>query len=285
MFTMPTLPEQPRSLTVSNFDDRLNPDAIVLDLTSLNFVDAYGLVATACALEVARSEAPGFRVLGPRNRKLGGHLTFMGFRHLLERFDLEGQLPEKPVADSSDVVVPLQSAKGAGGEEKLSRILWGQLRDHVDPQVLEALAEGVSEMVANALEHSGSDAQVMAQVYTTPIGQPPDHDNRVQVVIGDIGRGIRSSFQSTGAYDAADDRAAIDHALEYLATSVVDDPGRGQGLSTTMEQVAGLRGTMIVRSDTARVAIDAGGRHWSEVAPIPGVVVCMSLPLHPGEHP
>lgn len=254
----------------------------MLDLRELTFVDAYGLVASACALEVACHTDPSFRVLGPRNVSLGGHLTFMGFRDLLKRFGLQDQLPAKPTAKPSDVVVPLQSAKDAGGEERLSRLLWGQLRDHVDPQVLEALAEGVSEMVANALEHSGSDAQVMAQVYTTPIGRPPHHDNRVQVVIGDIGQGIRSSFSKTGAYDAVDDREAIDHALEYLVSSVVDDPGRGQGLSTTMEQIVGLRGTMVVRSDTARVTIGAGGRRWSDVASIPGVVVCLSLPLHPG---
>lgn len=135
-------------------------------------------------------------------------------------------------------------------------------------------------MVANALEHSGSDAQVMAQVYSK--GRPPHHDGKVQVVVGDIGRGIRSSFRETGAFDPVDDREAVEHALKYLSSSVVDDPGRGQGLSTTKEEILGLRGTMVVRSGTARVEMSLGREQWDDVASLPGVLVCLSLPIHPG---
>jgi len=60
--------------------------------------------------------------------------------------------------------------------------------------VLQVIAEGVSEMIGNALEHSGSDALIMGQVYRLARGgRPPDHDDRIQVVIGDTGRGIRES--------------------------------------------------------------------------------------------
>lgn len=280
---MPTAPINPGSLTIANLDSQLRRDAAILDLSELSFVDAYGLVACACALEAARRVNPSFRVIGPRNQRVAGHLTFMGFRGLLERFDQANALPAQATVEASEVVVPLQSAKDTGGEERVSRVLWTQLRPHLDPSVLEALAEGVSEMVANALEHSGEDAQVMAQVYRSPKGQPPHHDDRVQVAIGDVGRGIRDSFSRSGVFDALDDREAIEHALEYLTSSVVDDPGRGQGLSTTAEQVSGLRGTMIVRSDRARVRIHPGGREWEDVAPIPGVLVCLSLPLYPGD--
>ena len=73
----------------------------------------------------------------------------------------------------------------------------------------------------------GSDALIMGQVYRASHGgTPPDHDDRVQVVIGDIGQGIRASFLATGFHAPDDDLEAIRNALEYLVTSV-DDPGRG----------------------------------------------------------
>jgi hypothetical protein len=92
-------------------------------------------------------------------------------------------------------------------------------------------------MVANALEHSGADALIMGQVYTAPRGKAPDHDGRVQVVIGDAGKGIRESFLQTGLHAPATDRAAIELALEYLVSSVDDrgvaraSPPRGSRLS------------------------------------------------------
>lgn len=134
-------------------------------------------------------------------------------------------------------------------------------------------------MVANALEHSGSDALILGQVYRAPRGQPPDHDNQVQVVIGDTGRGIRESFLATGAHRPESDLEAINLSLEYLVSSVIGDPGRGQGLSTTAEQVTDVRGQMIVRSGAARVVIENAGRREETVPYLPGVIVALNLPL------
>lgn len=135
-------------------------------------------------------------------------------------------------------------------------------------------------MVANAREHSGVDALVMGQVYRRGKGGiPPDHDDRVQVVIGDVGRGIRNSFLATGTHAPSDDRAAIELALQYLVTSVPNDRGRGQGLSTTMDEIVALLGRMYVRSGTSLVVIDATGQRTQAVKHIPGVIVALSLPL------
>lgn len=137
-------------------------------------------------------------------------------------------------------------------------------------------------MVANALEHSGGDALIMGQVYRAPRGTPPDHDDRVQVVIGDTGQGIRQSFLNTHTHTPATDLEAIHLALEYLVTSVADDPGRGQGLFTTMEQTLATQGRMIVRSGEGRVSITEAGQVDETVPFLPGVLVCLSLPLYPG---
>jgi len=60
-------------------------------------------------------------------------------------------LPDIAVTDAPDVVVPLRSAGDDGGAQRLSNLIWQQLHEHVSPQVLTAIAEGVWEVVANAL--------------------------------------------------------------------------------------------------------------------------------------
>lgn len=206
----------------------------------------------------------------------------MGFREFLTGLGMPTALPDVAAMTAPDVVVPLRSAEDSGGAQALSSLLWEQLADRVSPQVLNAITEGVWEMVANALEHSGTDALIMGQVYKAPRGKPPDHDDRVQLVVGDTGRGIRGSFLDTGVHAPATDIQAIALALEYLVTSVADDPGRGQGLFTTMEQIVQTQGRMVVRSGTGRVSITAAGRDSESVPFLPGVIVALSLPLYPG---
>jgi len=273
------LPRCDSSLTIATFDVSLVSKTSECDLTRLKFIDAYGLVGTACALRATENAILSL----PTATKTRSHLSTMGFRDFIADMGNATGLPAKPTADNPDVVVPLRPAKDSGGAQVLSNLLWEQLTDHVAPQVLNALSEGVWEMVGNVLEHSGTDALIMGQVYRgSRGGLPPDHDDRVQVVIGDTGRGIRESFLATGAYAPADDIDAIEIALEYLVTSVVDDPGRGQGLFTTMEQVLEMQGRMVIRSGSARVSITEAGRERDLVPYLPGVIVALSLPLYPG---
>lgn len=280
---MAILPQRSPSLTMSNFDAQLKADLTQCDLSSLKFVDAYGLVGLACALSVGIKSSDDIKLIPPTRVSMQGHLTGMGFNDFLADLGKPQMTGVGHKADASDVVVPLRSATDSGGEQAIVKVLWEQLRDQVGPQVLEAIGEGVWEMVANALEHSGSDARVMAQVYRTDKGgTPPDHDDRVQVVIGDVGRGIRDSLASSPVHDPKTDLEAIDLALEYLITSVHDDPGRGQGLSTTLEQVDGLGGRMVVRSGTGKLSIEGGERRAELVSPLRGTIVALSLPLYPG---
>lgn len=279
---MPFLPSRSSVLSIGRFDLALR-DRRVCDLSNLTFIDAYGLVGTACALRAAISGRKEVQIHLPSANSTRGHLVAMGFADFLTQIGESETLSTEEAIDASSVVVPLRSASDSGGEQALSHLLWDQLRDHVDPQVLQAVAEGVWEMVGNALEHSGSDALVMVQVYEARRGgKPPDHSDRVQVVIGDTGQGIRSSFLATGVRKPTDDLEAINIALEYLVTSVPDDPGRGQGLSTTTEQVIGLGGRMIVRSGTSKVSIESERKREEKVPFLDGVLVALDLPLYPG---
>jgi len=278
---VPPLPCSQRALSIATFESSLSAVEGPCDLRRLTFIDAYGLVGTACALRAASAnDRPD--LLLPDTPAMRSHLSAMGFRDFLATVEMGDELPEIPAIAAPDVVVPLRSAVDSGGAQALSNLLWEQLRDQVAPQVLQAITEGVWDMVANALEHSGADALIMGQVYRAPKGIPPDHDDRVQVVIGDTGRGIRESFLDAGTHAPASDAEAIHMALEYLVTSVADDPGRGQGLFTTMEQVLATQGRMIVRSGEARVSITGAGRVDEQVPSLPGVLVALGFPLYPG---
>jgi len=279
---MPTLPRQAASLTISNFDSSLE-DRATCDLSRLTFVDAYGLVGTACSLRLARSSNYDLQIKPPTSPGTRAHLAAMGFASFVRELGFDDLPTGGGPAESSGVVVPLRSAADSGGEQEISKMLWEQLHSEASPQILEAIGEGVWEMVANALEHSDSDAAVMGQVYGTRRGgQPPDHNDKVQVVIGDVGRGIRDSLTSSPEHDPEDDLAAIDLAMQYLVSSVHDDPGRGQGLSTTMEQVLALGGRMIVRSGSGRISLQPDRRVEERVPPLSGTIVGLSLPLYPG---
>lgn len=271
---MTAVPSGGKALTIATFDRALVNGCTACDLRRMTFIDAYGVVGTACAIRAAGLDPDDIEL--PAQQQVRDHLRAMGFDAFL-RGAVESRVEDEIYPD---VVVPLHSTSDSVGAQALSNLLWSRLAAHVDPGVLSALAEGVWEMVANATEHSGRDAVVMGQVYRAPRGRQPDHDDRVQVVIGDIGRGIRQSFLGSGKHAPATDEEAIATALEYLASSV-DDPGRGQGLFTTMEQVVGLRGRMVVRSGEARVSITAEGRTIEQVPLLPGVIVALSLPLYP----
>jgi len=167
---MPTLPNGARKLTISDFDSTLALEAAECNLSPLKFIDAYGLVGTACALRIALADDPRLPVRVPTSKNMQAHLAAMGFQNFLSEEGHASLLRPEPAFDASDVVVPLRSAADSDGEQALSHLLWEQLRDHVHPQVLATITEGVWEMVGNALEHSGSDAMVMGQVYLSKRG-------------------------------------------------------------------------------------------------------------------
>lgn len=277
MMDMATLPGG-RSITASSFEERLLADADQCDLSRLVFVDAFGVVATACALLAAGSEGTRPGVVLPTAEQMHEHLGRMGFIRFLSDLGYDVSAGSEPEVHG-DVVVPLRRVANIADGEQLSHLMWAQAKRWVSPQVLQALTEGLWELVANALEHSGAEAVLMGQVYRH--GKPPDHDDRVQIVIGDVGRGIRESFLGSGTRSPADDREAIELALEYLVSSV-PDPGRGQGLTTTVEEVTALTGSVVIRSGAARVEARAGGLSAQAVLPIKGTMVGMSLPLYPG---
>lgn len=273
---MPTLPAGGGVLTLARFDHSLRRQATSCDLSKLTFIDAYGLVATACALLASMNAGHRPSIQSPSQPQVRTHLALMGFGTWLENLGYTTDLPRASPPERPDVLVPIEMLARVFDAEQLSHLLWEQLRREADPQVLNATLEGLWELAANAIEHSGAEAVIMGQVYRR--GEPPDHRDRVQIVIGDAGRGVKCSFKESGRYAPSNDREAIELALEYLVSSV-DDPGRGQGLSTTMEQVTALQGKLVVRSGASKIILENGAVRPEQVPFMDGTVVCMSLPL------
>lgn len=273
---MPALPSG-RAITMGRFEGSLAADAERCDLADLVFIDAFGLVGTAsCILATAKTgEVP--EVVLPDANGMREHLDAMGFTRFLREVGHPGAAGSAP-SSRGDVVVPLTQVTTVFEAEQLSRLLWANAA-RWDAQVLEALSEGLWEIVANALEHSGAHAVLMGQVYWD--GEPPDHYQRVQIAIGDAGRGIRASFLESGTQSPANDTEAIELALQYLVSSV-PDLGRGQGLTTTVEQATALQGRVVVRSGGSRVVVDGSGASAQQVQPLAGTLVGISLPLYPG---
>ena len=169
-----TLPAGGRSLGLTTFDHRLQAGATSCDLSELRFIDAYGLVGVACTLLAAAKAGDHPPIEYPGQSQVCEHLTRTGFRDLLRQLDYPVVLPEAAPIERPDVLVPLTRTDRVFDAEQLSHLLHEQLRDHADPpQVLEATLEGLWELAANALEHSGSEAVIMGQVYRE--GDLPSH--------------------------------------------------------------------------------------------------------------
>jgi hypothetical protein len=139
---MPCLPQaSSRSLSIGNFDGILASGATACDLGSLRFIDAYGLVGLACALQAGRTEDPALEVLPPKRGSTRDHLAAMGFDDFLDELATERMSETRDRAQDSSVVVPLAKAPSSTGEQPVIDLLWEQLRDQVGPQILGALGE------------------------------------------------------------------------------------------------------------------------------------------------
>gem|GEM_PF-6799247 len=76
-------------MTIGRFEASLQAGSDVCDLRSLTFIDAYGLVGTACAVRCASARTPGLRVrLPPKNTPISQHLGAMGFMDVLAELGL-----------------------------------------------------------------------------------------------------------------------------------------------------------------------------------------------------
>jgi hypothetical protein len=156
----------------------------------------------------------------------------------------------------------------------------GRLEGNASHEVVTQLYEATGELGLNVVEHAGSPAGgfVAAQLYQR--GQPGE---RAIVAVGDVGIGIRESLREL--HGPMSDGEAIERAIQR-DVSGKPDRGRGQGLTSVVEGVRDLGGTVRIRTGGAsrsitRWAVDAA----DTPLPLEGTIVGARLPCRPGRTP
>jgi hypothetical protein len=254
--------------------DEAEEDRLVVDLTTLIFVDAYAMVVLLTIMELWALRGDPVELLLPERRGPRSYLSRMHFFELMpEEVQCSEELPV--ISERPSALLPLTRLDVASGEFAIE-----QLANFVYPQLPRPLAgafvEALSEIGANVLQHAESEIGFLA-------AQRFEGDYRgrlaprLLLVVADAGVGIRASllpaFPDLGE---ATDEAAIELALEAEITS---KPGTnsGVGLTTALEYAEAFGGILRVRSGAGEVVCRRGRRRAEPVPELPGTVVAVEL--------
>jgi hypothetical protein len=138
------------------------------------------------------------------------------------------------------------------------------------------LYEATGELGLNVVDHAGSPAGGFVAAQRYKAGTPEEW---IIVAVGDVGMGIRESLRAR--YGSMGDDEAIHRAIQWHV-SRVPDRGRGQGLSSVVDGVRGLGGTVCIRSGDASRTITSRRETTLRVSRLQGTIVGARLPCRPG---
>ena len=148
----------PGALDLDSLDRHLSAgDPPLVDLAPTTFVDAYGLVATACLMQAQAGTEPRTVFTAPENVNVRNYLARMRLQEVLDRWGVRvegtplGRVREHA---GSDQLLPLQWFDESADYARLADLVWSRLDGQVDPHVLAALYEALHELAANVVEHS-----------------------------------------------------------------------------------------------------------------------------------
>jgi hypothetical protein len=262
-----------------NFDHRLVPGtsrAPLVDLSEVEFVTAYGLVALACVVATNQQVGAVTRFRRPESIEVSRYLSRMGFGDVLDTHDchLESDLPFVQRHDQTGRLLELQKFHSEAEVMTLSNLVRSRLEGRVSPQSVTAIDIGLGEIADNVRYHSEAGCGfIAAQTYNAG-----GSGEVIDVAIGDIGIGIRGGL---ARHRPDGDAEAVHMALSY-EYSGVDDPGRGQGLPTTAEAVTGLRGTLHFKTGGASVVAHKAGTRERRTPRLNGTIIGLRVPCRPG---
>jgi hypothetical protein len=267
------------------FDDAIDTRSIrrlSIDLSNMTYANIYGLVGIACCVADANQEGRVVSFIPPNDAGASCFLSRLGLDNFIrDTVNIDCYLPVISRQSDSGIIVEIQWFRCSDDLIPLERLLFERLEGIAGPQSREALCAAMWELGANVTEHAEARGIVAAIVQGT--GKKDQH---IDFAIGDVGIGIRESFlRGDGKHRPATDHKAVKLAVEYLVSSLAD-PGRGQGLSTTVEEATGLGGMVIVRSGNERLTIsrkrDTGNldrlQRSISVPRLPGTLVAVRVP-------
>lgn len=257
---------------------------VFLDLSGVEFVEPAGICGLAALLEflVACSEEVNVVLSG---RDVTAYLERMDFfkmfagrvRTNVDISSLEDRQRRDP-GTLQELVNFRDEGEIPGIIERISEILENQgyrLKERI------AICSILSEICANAAEHSGSPfgAYAAVQAYHHIVSGSRRRGEEILIAIADGGVGVRETLSRNPKYaeHTKTDTDTLRHALK-MGVSGSGELGRGGGL-TLVAQISGRSGgSLSLRSGTGRVTAYRSRTNSRLVPAFPGTFVRVSLP-------
>lgn len=268
-------------VTLATFEEQLKKSHETgFDLSRCRFTDAYGLVALACAAEMHyRQLSYHHRPVSystPRSNDVRRYHQRMHLPDAIQR--ATGIGPDVPVAlREADRARSLCEVRQVRAEDhdhsSLPELVMKRLGEHAPQSVVEALYQCLVETLANIVDHSKAKrGYVAAQVYAS--GRPNEH---IVIGIGDTGIGLRKSLGEKAA-DLTE--REILPAIVKGGLTETDDPKRGYGLHQMTDLVTRVGGSVVLRSGSARLAIESMDQLEPQIVPhLAGTLVGVNIPF------
>lgn len=249
-------------------------DRLIVDLTTVRFVDSYAMVVLVTLMTLWRRSGWPVELRLPDARPTRNYLARMRFFSMLPG-GVRCHEPLPTVTENPSLLIPLTKLDVTSGESAVD-----ELARFVHPQLPRQLAswfvEAMAEIAGNVLQHAQSDIGFLAaqrfekdfQGLVAP---------RLQLVVADAGIGIKDSL--VGRYpdlQTQPDTAAIELALKAEVTSK-PSTNSGVGLSTVDEYARAFGGVLRVRSGAGVVVHRRTGKRVRQVPYLPGTVVAVEL--------
>jgi hypothetical protein len=196
----------------------------------------------------------------------------MGLGTVLDDCGVQARLPSVRRQNREDVLVECRWADD-DAIEGLAGLISDRLWDaHVDAEVTDLVSVAVYEIADNVKAHAGSGGGfICAQTYRR--GTPYE---RVEVAVGDIGRGVRASLEAR--HSPVDDEHALRLATTESVTSLPEDR-RGLGLHYVARDIPRAGGRLAILSGDAMLQVNPSGAQSTKRASIVGTLVEVRVPV------
>jgi len=264
--------------------ERVDGEMVVLDLSSVEFVEPAGLCGLAALLEflVPRSNLVGVRLAGHDVPAYLERMDFFRiFGHRIETNVDLAALEERRRGNPGT----LQELVSFHSEEEIPGIInrISEILENKDYRLREraAICATLSEICSNAVEHGHSPfgAYAAVQAYQHIVSGGRGRGEEVIVAIADGGVGVRETLSKNPKYAefTTTDNDALRHALK-MGVSGTGEIGRGGGLAVVGQIAARAGGSLSLRSGSGRVTFYGDRTNSRNVPPFPGAFVRVSLP-------
>lgn len=231
---------------------------VVLDLRDCGYLGPMALSVLSAYIVAVRDAGSRCSVVPPAMERLRNYCVYAGFAQL-------AGFGPAPTDSSSNETIP--SRLFADRDQTGVQLVCALVQRHIPltHHAQNVLAAVVGEMTQNVADHAHGAGVLSARFLA--------RQRVVRVCVADRGLGLRAALASK--YEVADDRRAVQLALERGVTSESTRHNRGQGLNLLDHVIEFNRGRLVVASGVAyyeRSATHCGFRVVEEAKRVPGTV-------------